>query len=417
MIRQKEKDKLDNAIEIRGLSKSFRGQKVLDDFNMTMPKGSIYGLIGEKKSGKSAILKIICGLLVPDTGDIKLLGQKYDDPLVRARVGALIEDAGCFPNYSIWMNLKMQAINMNIQDLDKEVRKVLKIVRLEACANLKIKNCSFFIKQRTGIAMALIGNPRLLILDEPLKGLESEDYQLMKEILTDITKNSICSILISTQELGELDKIATHYGIIRQGRMIKELKASEMEDRSKVYVSVKTKDTYGAACLLQDKYQDVRIEKGYIKIYNAKSPVIIADILMKNGHKISEIQKIKIDLPRYYKQLLNDHYNKICEKGVQRKMQTRDMYNILNNNKDQENNQEKYNDEVKEPDSSIYYPSIIVIKAPNMNHASMLLHGKYDNVSEDNGFLKVYDSALPEDVAYYLYENGVVISSLSAKVI
>lgn len=126
-----------NAIEIRNLSKSFRGMYAVDRLNMTVPVGAIYGFIGENGSGKSTTEKLICGHLVPDGGSIKLFGRDYADPGVRVRVGALIENAGCFPGSSVYQNLKMQCINLGIENADEEIRRVLEIVRMEDNANIK----------------------------------------------------------------------------------------------------------------------------------------------------------------------------------------------------------------------------------------------------------------------------------------
>ena len=216
-----------NAIEIRDLSKSFRGMYAVDHLNMTVPIGAIYGFIGENGSGKSTTEKLICGHLVPDKGEIKLFGRDYTDAGVRVRVGALIEDPGCFPGSSVYQNLMMQAINLGIENRDEEIRRVLEIVRMEDSANIKFKSCSLGMKQRIGIAMALLGEPALLILDEPINGLDTDGMRIMREILVDITQNYGCTVLISSHILGELEKIATHYGIIRQGKMIMEISAEE----------------------------------------------------------------------------------------------------------------------------------------------------------------------------------------------
>ncbi len=231
-----------NAIEIKNLSKSFRGLYAVDHLNMTVPVGAIYGFIGENGSGKSTTEKLICGHLVPDAGDIRLFGKDYTDAGVRIRVGALIENAGCFPGSSVWDNLMMQAINLGLKNQGEEIERVLRIVRMEDSARIKFKSCSLGMKQRIGIAMALLGDPALLILDEPINGLDTDGMRIMREILVDITKNYGCTVLISSHILGELEKIATHYGIIRQGRMIQEISAEEMDGRAQVFVSLKTKD-------------------------------------------------------------------------------------------------------------------------------------------------------------------------------
>lgn len=294
-----------NAIEIRDLSKSFRSMYAVDHLNMTVPVGSIYGFIGENGSGKSTTMKLLCGHLVPDEGTISLFGKDYTDAGVRVRVGALIENAGCFPNSSVYQNLRMQTINLGIKNPDEEIRRVLEIVRMEDSANIKFKSCSLGMKQRIGIAMALLGEPALLILDEPINGLDADGMRIMREILVDITKNYGCTVLISSHILGELEKIATHYGVIRQGRMIMEISAEEMDARAQVFVSLKTKDMAGAKAVLAEKYADVRMDGDYIRVYDVDNTAEIVDVLMKNGHVVSELKKNKIGLEEYYIELMS----------------------------------------------------------------------------------------------------------------
>ena len=294
-----------NAIEIRNLSKSFRGMYAVDHLNMTVPQGAIYGFIGENGSGKSTTEKLICGHLVPDGGNIKLFGRDYTDAGVRAKVGALIENAGCFPSSSVYQNLMMQCINIGIENADEEILRVLKIVRMEDNANIKFKSCSLGMKQRIGIAMALLGDPALLILDEPINGLDTDGMRIMREILVDITKNYGCTVLISSHLLGELEKIATHYGIIRQGKMIMEMSAAEMDSRAQMFVSLKTAEMQKAWLLLRKKYSDVRTEDGYIRIYNVDDVEEVVSYLIENGHIVSEIKKNKIGLEEYYTELMS----------------------------------------------------------------------------------------------------------------
>ncbi len=298
-----------NAIEIRNLSKSFRGLYAVDGLNMTVPVGAIYGFIGENGSGKSTTEKLICGLLVPDSGEIKLFGKDYTDAGVRAKVGALIENAGCFPNSSIKTNLYMQALNLGIENPEEEINRVLKIVRMQEHINLKFKKCSLGMKQRIGIAMALLGSPKLLILDEPINGLDTDGMRIMREILVDITQKYSTTVLISSHILGELEKIATHYGIIRQGRLIQEISAKEMEGRSRVFISLKTADLKGAKAELEKKYSQVREEEGYIRVYDQESVEEIVEYLYIKGFVVSEIVKNKIGLEEYYIELMSGGKN------------------------------------------------------------------------------------------------------------
>ena len=299
-----------NAIEIRNLTKSFRGMYALNGLSMNVPVGSIYGFIGENGSGKSTTEKLICGHLVADSGSIKLFGKDYTDPGVRVRVGALIENAGCFPGSSVYNNLMMQAINLGLENPDEEIKRVLKIVRMEEHAELKFKKCSLGMKQRIGIAMALLGDPALLILDEPINGLDTDGMRIMREILVDITQKYHATVLISSHILGELEKIATHYGIIRQGKMIQEISAKDMESRCRVFVSIKTKDMKNAKDILKRKYSNVREEDGYLRVYDVDDTESIVEYLIKNGHVVNEIKKNKIGLEEYYIELMSNKEGK-----------------------------------------------------------------------------------------------------------
>ena len=294
-----------NAIEIRDLSKSFRGLYAVDHLNMTVPVGAIYGFIGENGSGKSTTEKLICGHLVADSGNIRLFGKDFTDAGVRIRVGALIENTGCFPGSSVWDNLMMQAINLGLEHPQEEIDRVLKIVRMEDNAKIKFKSCSLGMKQRIGIAMALLGEPALLILDEPINGLDADGMRIMREILVDITQNYHCTVLISSHILGELEKIATHYGIIRQGRMIMEMSAKDLESRARNFVSVRTKDMQGAKQALAAKYRNVREMDETIQVYDVDDTESIVDYLLQNGHVVSEIRKNKVGLEEYYIELMS----------------------------------------------------------------------------------------------------------------
>ena len=161
------------------------------------------------------------------------------------------------------------------------------------------------MKQRIGIAMALLGNPALLILDEPINGLDTDGMRIMREILVDITKRYSATVLISSHILGELEKIATHYGILRQGRMVQDLSAAELEGRARVFVSLRTKDMQGARRVLEARYADVRAEDGLLRVYDVDDSEDIVDRLMKNGHVVSEITRNRIGLEEYYVELMS----------------------------------------------------------------------------------------------------------------
>ena len=270
-----------NAIEIRDLTKSFKGMYALNGLNMTVPVGSIYGFIGENGSGKSTTEKLICGLLVKDKGSIKLFGKDYTDAGVRV-----------------------------IENIEEEIDRVLKIVRMEDSKFLKFKSCSLGMKQRIGIALALLGDPKLLILDEPINGLDTDGMRIMREILVDITKTYGCTVLISSHILGELEKIATHYGIIKQGKMILEMSAKDMDNRSRVFTTIKTKDLNKAYEVLKEKFESVKLKENYIKVYDVEEVEVIVEHLFKNNIVVSEVKKNKIGLEEYYIEVMSNKEGK-----------------------------------------------------------------------------------------------------------
>ena len=295
-----------NAIEIRNLSKNFGKKQAVNGLNMTVPEGAIYGFIGENGSGKSTTEKMICGLIHPSAGNIKLYGRDYTDPDVCAKIGVLIEAPGCFPNLSVWNNMQIQAANLGIKNADDEIARVLKLVRMEGAASNKFKNCSLGMKQRIGIAFSLLGDPKLLVLDEPINGLDADGMRIMREVLTEITKNG-STVLISSHILGELEKIATHYGIIRKGRMIAEMTAEELEASCRTYIALRTQNQSQTKRLLQSKLSRVEEdESGAIRIYDPARPEQITGYLYQNGVTISEIQTAKIGLEEYYIDLMHE---------------------------------------------------------------------------------------------------------------
>ena len=294
-----------NAIEIKGLSKNFGQKQAVCGLEMTVPAGAIYGFIGENGSGKSTTEKMICGLIPKSSGSIKLYGKDHTDPDVRARMGVLIEAPGCFSGLTVWNNMLIQAANLGINQPEKEIVKVLKLVRMEGAAGNKYKNCSLGMKQRIGIAMALLGDPVLLVLDEPLNGLDADGMRIMREVFLDIVKDGNRTIVVSSHLLGELQKVATHYGIIRHGKMMVEMTAEQLDASCRTYTALKAEEMSRAKVLLGCKYSRVEEdEAGYLRVYDMTTPEEVASYLYQNGIPVTELLTDKIGLEEYYTDLM-----------------------------------------------------------------------------------------------------------------
>ena len=294
-----------NAIEIKGLTKSFGEKQAVCGLDMTVPMGAIYGFIGENGSGKSTTEKMICGLIPRSGGSIRLYGQDVSDEAVRAGLGVLIEAPGCFPRLTVWDNMMLEAENLSLPSPREAVIRALKTVRMEGAAGNKYKNCSLGMKQRVGIAMALLGDPTLLILDEPLNGLDADGMRLMREVFTDVIRDGTRSILISSHLLGELQKVATHYGIIRHGRMVAEMTAAELDADCRTYVFLRSGDMGRTRALLGCRYGRVEEdESGALRIYDMTTPEEVVRYLYENGIPVTEIGTAKIGLEEYYTDLM-----------------------------------------------------------------------------------------------------------------
>lgn len=296
-----------NAVEIKNLSKNFGPKQAVCSLDMTVPMGAIYGFIGENGSGKSTTEKMICGLIPKNGGSIKIYGKDHLNEDVRASMGVLIEAPGCFANLTVFDNMMIQAKNLGLKDAEREVVKTLKLVRMEGAAGNKFKNCSLGMKQRVGIAMALLGDPKLLVLDEPLNGLDADGMRIMREVFLDIVKDGERSIIVSSHLLPELQKVATHYGIIRHGKMICEMSSSELDESCRTYVAVKANELNKAKAILSCKYSRVETdENDYIRVYDITTAQEVVKHLYDNGICVSEVKSDRIGLEEYYIDLMKE---------------------------------------------------------------------------------------------------------------
>ena len=293
------------AIETAELSKAFKNIYAVQDLNMKVPEGAIYGFIGENGSGKSTTEKLVTGLLVPTGGEIRLYGKHYTDAGVRSRMGVLIENPGCFGGSTVYQNLMMQALNLNIKNPKAEVERVLKLVSMSGSAGRKFKQCSLGMKQRLGVAQALLGRPRMLVLDEPINGLDADGMRIVRETLIELNREEGITILISSHILGELSKIATHYGIIRNGTLIKEMQASEMSEECRDFVFLKTGSDRQAVTILSQKYKDIEQKDGGIRIYDETESSNVGGLMYANGVSVNEIAFNKIGLEEYYLKIMS----------------------------------------------------------------------------------------------------------------
>ena len=226
----------ENVVEINNLCKTYKDTKAVAHVNMTIKKGDIYGFIGRNGAGKSTTLKMIVGLIFPTSGQIKLFGESRNKFTDR-RIGSLIENPGLYPNLSAYDNMELKAIALGLKDKEKIIE-LLNLVKLDYKSKKIVKKFSLGMKQRLAIALALLGNPDLLILDEPINGLDPEGIRQIREVIQYLNENKKMTIIISSHILGELSKIATRYGIIRDGQMIEEISELIQKGQAKKVVKL-----------------------------------------------------------------------------------------------------------------------------------------------------------------------------------
>ena len=296
-----------DVIVTQNLTKMYGDKAAVSSMDMHVKQGDIYGFIGRNGSGKSTTLKMLCGLAFPTQGSIRVFGQSLSQESVRKRIGVLIESPGLEPGRSAYENMYLKASLMGIVDPDKEIRELLTLTGLNPDNKKLVKRYSMGMKQRLGIAMALLGGPDLLILDEPINGLDPEGMNQLRTLLVDLNQKKGVTILVSSHILGELSKMATRYGIIKDGCLVKEISKEELSAECKDYLYLKTSDSKMSAVLLEEKLgirnYEVRPE-GEIRIYQKADSGQITTVMTSAGISVFAIYGHQQDLEGYFLDLM-----------------------------------------------------------------------------------------------------------------
>ena len=296
-----------DVIVTQNLTKMYGDKAAVSSMDMHVKQGDIYGFIGRNGSGKSTTLKMLCGLAFPTQGSIRVFGQSLSRESVRKRIGVLIESPGLEGGRSAYENMYLKASLMGIVDPGKEIRELLTLTGLNPDNKKLVKRYSMGMKQRLGIAMALLGGPDLLILDEPINGLDPEGMNQLRTLLVDLNQKKGVTILVSSHILGELSKMATRYGIIKDGCLVKEISKEELSAECKDYLYLKTSDSKMSAVLLEEKLGIRNYElrpKGEIRIYQKADSGQITTVMTSAGISVFAIYGHQQDLEGYFLDLI-----------------------------------------------------------------------------------------------------------------
>lgn len=293
------------VLKTYNITKKYGEQLAVDNVNMTIKKGDIYGFIGQNGAGKTTLIRLITGLIHKSGGEIELLGANEENELNKARtmVGSLIESPSLYTNMTARENLEVSRLVRNIPG-KKCIDEVLELVGLKDVEKKKVKNFSLGMRQRLGIANALMGNPKLLILDEPINGLDPMGIVEIRELLKKINKEKDMTILISSHILSELSELATTYGIISNGKLIEEITAKQLSEKCRQYIDLRVDDTARAVILLERELgiSDYEVlEDSNIKVFsNLDNVGEVNSLLSRSGIIVESISVKGENLEEYF---------------------------------------------------------------------------------------------------------------------
>lgn len=303
---------MDYVLKTNALSKSYGHFKALNGLSMNVPKGAIYGFVGKNGSGKTTLIRVICGLQEPTSGEYVLYGRKNTDKEVvksRRRMGAVVETPSIYLDMTAEENLKQQYLILGLPSFDG-LNDILKLVGLEGTGKKKAKNFSLGMRQRLGIAIALVGAPDFLVLDEPVNGLDPQGIIEMRELILKLNREQQITVLISSHILDELSKLATHYGFIDNGHIVKEISATELESACRKCVRMEVSDTKVLARVLDGMKIDYKILSDRKADVFAKLNVSqFTTALAKENCEVISMQEHDESLESYYISLVGGGNN------------------------------------------------------------------------------------------------------------
>lgn len=302
---------MDYILTTNALTKQYGQYKASNEISIHVQRGDIYGLIGRNGAGKTTLMKMIGGLAHPTSGSFEIIGRNGEKTeQMMPKVGILIENPGLYPNMTAFQNLKTKAIALGIKD-NQYLKDLLKEVGLENTGKKKAKQFSLGMKQRLGIAMALVNQPELLILDEPINGLDPQGIAEMRQILHHLCYDRGITILISSHILDELSKVATRYGIINEGRLLEEASKEELLSRCNERLELRTNDTAKTLDILHTMgFSKLEVADDTIKIFerlNEGGSITVA--LAKENIMTNEISLKSEELEDYYFHLTGGQSN------------------------------------------------------------------------------------------------------------
>ena len=294
---------MEAVLQTYGLCKGYRRFTALEHVNMTVPKGAIYGLVGKNGAGKTTLIRVICGLQEPTAGDYSLYGARLGDKALhraRRRMGAVVETPSLYPDMTAEQNLKLQHRVLGLPE-DQGIGELLELVGLSNTGKKKAGHFSLGMKQRLGIAVALCGDPDFLVLDEPTNGLDPQGIVEMRELILQLNRERQITVLISSHILDELAKLATHYGFLDGGRLVRQVTAQEVEAACRKCLRATVTDA-PALCFVLDQLGLPYEVAGdsQVDIYEQVNVTQLVEALQKEGCQLLSLKERDESLESYF---------------------------------------------------------------------------------------------------------------------
>ena len=300
-----------NVIETSGLTKAFGGKMAVDQFDMHVGQGDIYGFIGRNGAGKSTVMRMLAGLAAPTDGEVREFGMQPREASASRRIGALIESPGLYGSMSATDNLMMKALALGLADPKDKVRDLLDLTGLGSVGSKATKNFSMGMKQRLGLALALLGSPDLLLLDEPLNGLDPEGAREIRRLIMRLNDERGITVVVSSHVLEQLGKMATRYGVIREGRMVREMSAAEVDQECSDFLQLEAANPTLALAVLQERFAGLRFQSmpdGAIRVFGGADAGAVGAVLNEQGIAVRGLYAHRRDLEEFFVEMMGAEY-------------------------------------------------------------------------------------------------------------
>lgn len=305
-----------NALRTRSVTKRYGGKRAVDGVSMALERGEVYGLVGPNGSGKSTLMKLMAGRVFPTEGSVEVFGEVMRPGQMSPRVGALIEQPNVDEGLSALDNVRYRALALGLAHPREESLRAIEDVGLRDAATERVRGFSLGMKQRLGLALALVGSPDVLLLDEPLNGLDLKGVREVRALVKRMAETRGVAVLVSSHVLDHLERMVTRYGVMGEGRLLRELTAREVERARADFLCVRAGNPAVALVALEAAFPQVTFEVAEDDLIWARGEVdegAVGDVLLRAGVSVAGMHRQSRDIEELFAELMcEDARGGIC---------------------------------------------------------------------------------------------------------